>query len=416
MRLLLKLAWRNIGRNRKSTLLNGIGIAFSAGILLFILFLSRGIESQIVGRSIQFETGALSIVFTKEITGMERAAEGTGLFEEVRSVLDGMDEVEHYYPRIYPTHALLYAGDYSRRVNVTGLTDREIPLIPDRVRIEEGRAELTDGRKGIVISNGLAEDGQLKVGDLCTLLLQSADGTINMDDYTVEGVFRYTSQLDKYEVYMNYEEAKALYNSNLPSALLVGIRNWDRADALKKDLLTSFGYTGADVSGEKEWRGMKISCFNDHLGRAKSLSAINKYSMLGLAAFLVLLSFVGIWSMQVENIQVRRREIGSLLSFGFPIASVKKIFLYESLYISLFAFCMGLAVVALSMGVINRQEGLYLGESASFAFGSAIVNPVGSVSDVVLTLGIAVIYPLLATFISLQGMGKAGIMPLLHSN
>ena len=341
MRLLLKLAWRNIGRNRKSTLLNGIGIAFSAGILLFILFLSRGIESQLVGRSIQFETGALSIVFTKEITGMERTDQGRRLFEEVRSILDGMDEVQYYYPRIYPTHALLYAGDYSRRINVTGLTAREIPFIPDRVRIEEGRADLAEGGKAIVISNGLAEDGQLKLGDPCTLLLQSADGTINMDDYTVEGIFRYTSQLDKYEIYMNYEEAKTLYNSNLPSALLIGIRNLERAEALKKDLLTSLGYTGTDLVGEKEWREMKISCFNDHLGRAKSLSAINKYGMLGLAVFLLLLSFVGIWSMQVENIQMRRREIGSLLSFGFPTASVKKIFLCESLYISFFAFCAG---------------------------------------------------------------------------
>ena len=82
MGLFIKLAIRNVKRNIKSTILNGIGISFSVIVLLLILSLSRGISTQIIMRNIQFETGALSIVFDKKVASLENKTKGDSLLED----------------------------------------------------------------------------------------------------------------------------------------------------------------------------------------------------------------------------------------------------------------------------------------------------------------------------------------------
>lgn len=416
MMLFIKLAVRNVSRNIKSTLLNGIGISFSVAVLLFILSLSRGIESQIISRNIKFETGALSVVFDKKTASLQNKAEGDSLLKRLVSLMDNNKEISSYSFRIYPTNSLLYFNDKTQSVKIIGLSKPEIPLIKEILEITDGNTNISNQAKKVIISNGIADMYGIKAGDNCNLMLQSVDGTINIDDFIIEGIFRYTSQLNKYDVYMNYEEAKVLYNTNLPSKIVVNIHNLDKANNVKKYLVNKLACSTSNIEGEIECNGMTISSFKDHIGMAKALSGINKYGMLSIASFLVLISFVGIWSMQVENINERRKEMGSLLSFGFSCSSIKKIFLYESLYISILFFTIGFLLVLLSVLIINHQNGIYLGDSASFAFGSAIVNPILTVNDSLATFIVAIAYPLIATGLSLNAINRSKIIELLNGN
>lgn len=414
MRLLVRLAIRNVGRNFKPALLNGIGIGFAVWVLVLILSLARGIESQIVGRSVRFETGAVSVVFDKKTVGFENRLAGDRLMNRLSRLLDSLPQIESYAPRIYPEHTLLYFGEHSEVVHLIGFTKKEIPLIPQMFSLLAGSAEPGGAPHGIWVSNGLADKLGLSVGDPCTLLLQSASGVINMDEYEVSGIFRYTSQGNKADVFLDYEEARQLYHTYLPSRIVVNIPELADAEQVKMGLAEGLGYCFPDQEGEKKCGGLTISSFNDHRGMARTLSAFNRYGFLSILFFLVLISFAGIWSMQVENLHKRQREVGTLLSFGFPFGAVRAVFLYESVYISLLAFVLAGAAGIVLIEAINRCGGLYLGDAASFAFGSAIVDPVWSGGDLVAALGMAVIYPLLATFFSLAGMGRKNLVGMIN--
>lgn len=402
--LSILLAVRNVRRNFRSSLLNGIGISFYSLVLLFILSLSRGIESQIVNRSIRFETGAVNISFDKKLAGFGNKAFGDDLLTRITSVLDTDEAVSHYAYRIYPSNTMLYAGDNTQRVRIIGLSETESLLIGEMFTLLEGDADLPEEEKTILISSGLATVCGLQLGDACNLMLQSVDGTVNLDEFIVKGIFRYTSQMNKSAVYMNYHQAQELYHCNLPSQIIVDLHHLADAGHVGERLET--------VTGELP--GLEISTWEEHTGMAQTLSAINKYGMSGIAFFLLLISFVGVWSMQVEHIQARRREYGALLSFGFPDRAVKKIFLYESLTISLVFFTVGLFIGWTVISVINVQNGLYLGDSASFAFGSAIVNPILTMGDIGITLLIILAYPLFATVLSLHALTNTNIIQLLR--
>jgi ABC-type lipoprotein release transport system permease subunit len=414
MGLLLKFARRNVHRNIRSTVLNGLGIALSVFVLLLVFSISEGIESQIVSRNIKFEMGALSIVTDKKIASYNNEQEGNHLLEFINSILDKNENIVSYHPRMYIPNSNIYFEDNSQAMQIIGMTDPELPLIGEMLEILQGDTDIANNR-GIVISDAVADILHVKTDDYCNLMVQTIDGSVNFDEFQVKGVFRYTSQLNKFSVYANYNDAKLLFHSNLPSRVIININSLDHAKNIKIDLLNQLGCENYEIDQEVECSGLKISSYLDHIGMAKTLSTFNRYGMLSLASFLIIISFIGIWSMQTENINERYREIGSLLSFGFKRNTVKLVFLYESLYISFIFFVLGFAIVLFVVLIINLNKGLYLGESASFAFGSTIVNPGLTIMHIVIVFITTVCYPFLATVLSLLTIDKKKIIELLNN-
>jgi putative ABC transport system permease protein len=359
--------------------------------------------SQIVTRNIQFETGAVTLTLKQELITYENEQAGGEIYANLLSVLDNTPEITGYRPRIMAHNALLYTADGNKRTRIEGLTPVELPLFIETVRLTEGSANWEEIPNGIIISQGLARETGLKTGDDCSIVIQSAEGTVNMQDYTVTGLFPDTSQGNKYCIYSAYEQAKGLYYVNLPTHLLIDIADLSQAGKVKKHLQEEIHHPL-----------IIIEAYTDNLSTAQALSGITKYSMSGMASFLLFISFVGIWAMQVENINERRREIGTLLSFGFTRRDVKRIFLFESVYISGLFLLIGLGVALPVIYIINVADGLYLGSSASFAFGSSVIKPEVALADVFTAASVAVFYPLTATWLSLTGINKLRIINLLN--
>lgn len=415
MKSFIKLAIRNVKRNLNSTLLNGMGLTLSVVVLLLIFSLSRGIEEQIVSRSIKFKTGALALDFDKKTTSYKNAV-GDSLIHQVVSVLKSNSEIHDYSYRIYPEKSLLYLENNTQSIHLIGIENKELPVFSSLLKILNGKASFGNNSKGILISNGIADAYQLKINDECSIMLQSVDGSVNLDNFSITGIFRYTSQKNKNNVYMNYSQAKTLYNVNLPSKIFVNIKDIQKADRVKTNLFRQLKGKKFPSSKKYQCDGYTISSYTDQIGMAKTLSTFNRYGMLSIAIFLVLISFIGIWSMQIENIHARSKEIGTLLSLGFSRLSVKSIFLYESILISLFYFIIGAVITLILIVSINLQDGIYLGDNASFAFGSSIVNPLLQLNDILITFIVILCYPLLATLISLHTLNKKKIIQLIKGN
>ncbi|MDR0891679.1 MAG: ABC transporter permease [Mediterranea sp.] len=413
MNLFIKQGIRNVHRNIKPTLLNGAGITLVVVVLLLVLSLSEGIEQQMVAQNIRFEMGACTVSFNKKCVSFKRKEEGNRLLDKTLLYLKDSPFVGSYSSRMdLPTNQL-YHNDQAESAYIIGLAEADVALIGEMFRMQAGDAQIAR-TKGIVVSNALAEQLHAAVGDECSIMSQTVDGSVNLDEFVIRGIFQYTSLANKSRIYMDYEEAKQLYNANLPTRIIVNVRELQDAEAVKRGLLAAWGYTG-DTRGEVEYKGAKASCYLDHIGMARSLSSINRYSMLAIAFFLLLISFIGVWSMQAENINERYREIGTLCSLGFKTSSVRWVFAYESLYISGLFFMGGLLIVGCVVAYIQSKGGVYLGESASFAFGSTMVNPILTWRHIVIVCILVLVYPLIATLLSLSSIRHKSIVSLLNS-
>ncbi len=400
-----KIAIRNVHKNMRTTWLNGLGISLTAIALILIHSLSRGVEEQMVKRSIRFETGAVTVQIKKELSGWENRPAGDSAYHVLTQYLTGDGAVKDYRPRIITHNALLYETSGTHRVNIQGLQEGEIALLGQMVEIMQGNTDWKHIPNGMIISRGLADEAALSIGDEYDIVQQSADGTINIQDFMVTGIFRNTSLQNKNTVYTTFQQAKSLYHTNLPTHLLIDLADIRQAAAVKQHLIRLM--PGPHV---------EVTAYTDNLSRAKALSGINRTFMTSMAGFLLMISFIGIWAMQVENINQRRREIGTLLTFGFTPGAVKQIFQAETLYISVIYLVAGTAAVLSLITAVNHAGGVNLGESAAFAFGSSIVNPELRITDILLTAAIIILYPAVATWISLRTLNKKQIITLLNNN
>lgn len=403
MFIYIKLAVRNVHKNLRSLSLNGAGIMLTVISVVFILSFSRGIERGIVDRNIAFETGAVTIKIDKEIAGVENRSEGDAVYQRIIASLNAHPSIRGYRPRLSIHNASLYSADNIQRIGLEGLTPEEYPVLNEMMQIVEGDTDWDRIPNGLLISTELAETTALALLDECSIMLPSADGSINVGDFVVTGIFQNTSQANKFKVFAAYDEVKSLYNTNLPSRILTDVTDLHEVHNIARTL-----------SSEIRSEDIEIETYKDHLGSARALSAINRNAMGGMAFFLLFISFVGIWAMQVEQINERRKEIGTLLTFGFGRRAVKRIFLLEAVYVSLLFLIAGLAVALTIIGVITCFDGVYLGRLASFAFGSSTILPVLAVNDMVIVFFDALLYPLFATWISLQSIRRMPVIRLLN--
>lgn len=405
MFIYLKLAIRNVHKNIRSLSLNGIGIALTVIVILFILSFSRGIENQIVLRNIQFETGGIVIHLEKEMAGWENRQQNERTYNRMIKMLEASPSVKGYRKRISVGNALLYGSDGTQRIRIEGMEKNENKLLNEMLLLTEGDTDWEKVPEGILLSNELAEEAGLSLSDECRIVLPTIDGSINMQDFIVTGIFRNTSQANKNKIYMEYGQAKELYYSNLPIRLLIDLTRLEEAEELSS--LLSMEFPSTDI---------EIKTYLDYIGSARALSDINRKGMSGMAFFLLFISFVGIWAMVVEQVHDRRKETGTLLTFGFSRKGVKKIFLLESLYTSILFGMAGLLIAGVIFGGIALFDGVYLGRLASFAFGSATVLPQLEFSDMFLAGGIALAYPFLATWLSLRTLNRVSVINLLNSS
>jgi len=380
---------------------NGVGIVLTAMLLVFIFAFSRGIETQIVQQNIRFETGGMIVRFDKEITGWENQNTGDSIYQELLEAIHAYPC--DYRPRITIHNASLYALDAVQRVKVEGIDATELGLLNDIVPVIEGNTDWQHINNGLLISKELSEETGLDPGSECVIVLPTADGSVNMQQYIITGIFQNTSQADKYQTYMLYQEAKELYHINLPTRILLDFAHLDEAEnvatALAKEVPSEY---------------IEIKTYKDFMGRAQALSSINRNGLMGVAFFLLFISFVGIWAMISEQVHERRKEMGTLLTLGFARSSVKKIFLMESIYISIIFLGIGLFIILTTIGVIEYMDGIYLGRLASFAFGSSTILPELRFRDVAVTVIVCLSYPLAATFFSLATIQWKSIIKLMN--
>jgi len=403
MLIYIKLAIRNVHKNLKSSYLNGIGIALTAMVIVFTFSLSRGIESQIVMRNIQFETGAITIKLKKEIINWENKEEGDRIYSQIETVLNNHPGISDIRKRISIYNASLYSSESTQRIKIEGLEPSERKSMDETIQLLEGDSDWSTTPNGILISKSMKEDCGLSIGDECNIVLPSADGTINMLDFIVNGIFLDTSQGNKNQAYISFDQAENLYFTNLPNRLLVDITDLEQVEQITED-----------ISGQINNSEIEIINYKENLGTAQALSAINRSAMSGMAFFLLFISFVGICAMEVEQINERRKEIGTLLTFGFKRSSVKSIFLFESIYTSLLFLIIGLLIIITIILAISLKGGIFLGHNASFAFGSAIIRPELQLNDIFFTSLVIIVYPLAATWLSLQMMNRISLITLLN--
>lgn len=339
---LFKMAFRDLGRNKRRTILSALAVAVGMGLLLMMSGVVVGEMQGALKNTIQLFSGHL------QIRGLNYNENKISLkWEDLIENPQGLaDTVKGQYPQIVDATPRLVAsgivtrGENSRGVQVIGLDPDAAANQVYRQGLIEGQFLAADDREGILIGQPLADKLSLAVGEQINLLVNTSNGDVVEQLFTIRGIYTTnTFGYDESTVFLPLAKAQTITGAeNRASLIFIMLQNKEQAEAMAA-ALQSPNYTVVT------WRDMNalIVQVEDF---ANAYMTIFYLIVLGITATVVSNTLV-------MSVFERTREIGILAAIGMKGRRILAQFLAEA------------ALIATG-GVIG---GLILGGSLTYYFG-----------------------------------------------
>ena len=331
---LVKLAWRNIWRQKRRTIITASTIAMTLMLSLFMRSMQEGSYAHNLDNVTRFYSGYLQLQHPQfsDNQSIDKLLPADSTFSQKVHSISGLS---HVVPRL-ESFALGASASRSKGVVVMGIN----PQLEDgysglAAKISQGRYFVGDDENGCVIGSGLAEYLGLGLGDSLVLYGQGNHGVTAAGLYPVVGIVHFpVGQLDRRMVYLPLEVAQQLFASDEQvSSWVLHFDQIKNLETIRKQAELVMGpqvrvRDWADLSPELE---QQVA-----LDRVSGQFLI--FVLYGVAGFGL---FATIMMMTLE----RQREFAVMLATGMTRLRLQLLVSFESLFIAVSGLILGLVII-----------------------------------------------------------------------
>lgn len=411
-----KLAWRNLWRNKRRTLITVASVFFAVFFALLMRSLQLGsydhmfrnmIESYTgyiqvqnedfkdnssVDNAFDFTTGIKQMILKdKNVTNLVPRFESfalastgpltkgvlvMGIDPEKESLLSNVKERLVRYkltdeaidslkklnlPEKVKSKLDLFRGESYSSESILqldlGIKDREANLLMPEIKRETSFSNgyLTAGKKEALLGDKLAKYLNLKIGDTLVMIGQGYHGTTAAAKFRIAGIVKLpTPDIDNKIVYLPVDVCQDFYNaSGMLTSMALCVK--DNNDNSINRTLRSIGKELPSPLRLLGWREMNALLINQ-------MDADNKSGAIMIGILYLVIAF-GIFGTVLMMTTERRREFGVLVAIGMQKSKLAGIVTFEMIYIGLLGILSGIAVAlpAIIIGQYNpiRFSGEY---------------------------------------------------------
>ena len=330
---MVRLAWRNIWRQKRRTLLTASALAIAMLLALFTRSMQEGSYAHNLDNATRFYSGYLQLQHPgfSENQSINKLLPADNKFFERIEAIPGVTEI---VPRI-ESFALGAAGDRSKGVLVMGVDpQRENDYSGLAGRVAGGRYFTSEDEPAVLVGSGLATYFKLQTGDEIALYGQGYHGTTAAGLFTVVGIVNFPNkQIDARIVYLPLKTAQELYvTGEQVSAWVLHGADVRSIPQLEQDARRLMG----DHVKVRNWADI-----SPELAQQISLDrASGQFMILVLYGVVGFGLFATIVMMTLE----RQREFAVMLATGMPRGKLQFISLLESFFLAMTGVIMGLAI------------------------------------------------------------------------
>ena len=346
------LAWRNVWRNPRRSILTLMAVAFAAALLIFMLSFQFGSYEEMINASVRLSTGHIQI----QASGynveqeMRQTVAAPGL---VVAAIERLPGVTGISPRS-ETFVMAASDTRTQGVMVMGVDPGREPSVSTLAgQIRQGRYLQNQDRGNAIIGALLAERLKINLGDELTLLGQGRDGSVAATVVAVEGIFR--AGIDAFDR-STLQITLADFNDTFTMAgtvhrLVVVTDTLDAAKRLKALLGHLPGLKGLNILGWEELTpGLKQSI---------QLDMVSGFIMYFILIVVVGFSILNTFFMAIFE---RTREFGMLMAIGTKPGRLVRLMLAESLFIAALGLTAGM-LLGVGVTLYFTHTGIGLGEA-----------------------------------------------------
>lgn len=327
---LIRLAWKNMWRNRNRTFIAMASIFFAVLLSVVTRSLQKGVFDNLVKNVVSFYSGYLQIHrngYWDERILDNTFRESGELEKKVRSV----PHIADLTPRL-ESFALVSSADLTKGCMVVGISpSREDAITHLADKVFEGRY-LSEGDAGLLVGKGLVERLHAHVGDTIVLLGQGYHGATAVGKYPIQGLLKFGSpELNDQALFLTLREAQNLYSAD--SMLTSYVLALDDPVELHK--------ASASLKAAVD-STLEVMTWEEMMPVIEQGMKTDQGSLYIILAILYVLVSLGILSTVLMMMVERKYEMGMLIAIGMKRAKLIQLVMVESVVTVLTGCALGL--------------------------------------------------------------------------
>lgn len=336
-----KMAWRNIWRNTRRTILTIGAIAFASLLLVFMLSFQFGSYETMINTSVKIQTGHLQIQASdyQEKRDIRLVVAPPA---ELAAILESIPQVESYTFR-GQAFSLISSQERTYGVLVTGIDPaREARVSRLKSLIRHGGYLNGDDSNQALVGSILARNLRVDIGDELTVLGQGRDGSIAATVVEIKGV--YSSGLDDFDrasLHIPLKTFQDVYSMqgaiHEVVTIAASLADVDEIKAAIKSAIPA-------VNSKKP---LTVLDWNELMPGLRQSIEMDLISGLIFYLLLVLVVAFSILNTFLMAIFERTRELGVLMAIGTTPGRLTKVLLIESMTLTAIGIGAGIVVGSL---------------------------------------------------------------------
>ena len=330
---MLKLAWRNIWRNKGRSVITIAAVMFCVIFAVVLRSFQVGVWENMIHEIVGNNFGYLQIHedgFWAD-QSLDRTMDLNAVNSEELLSIEGVDRL---IPRM-ESFSLLYHGSNTKGSLVMGIDPAmELPGLQLDDILLEGRSFSRDDSV-IVVSEGLAKYFNVGLGDTLLFMGQGYHGATAYGAFPIGGIARMTNpELNKQLVLMPFQKAQYMYNcTDRATTLVVAVDKDSDYEAVGAALKGS----GVEALEILEWKEL-----------FPEIIQTIEVDMAGGRIFVTILYFIisfVLLGTVIMMVAERQREFGILVSIGMKKTKLAFVTLLENIVLIMGGAIVGMAVV-----------------------------------------------------------------------
>ncbi len=394
--MLIKLAWRNIWRQKRRTFLTAAALALALFLSLLTRAMQEGSYAISIDHAARFYTGLIQIQHPDHAESLS-INDLLPMTERFIRPLAEHPDVTYRLPRL-ESFALAAAGDRSKGVMVMGaVPEQEDAYSHLGEKLISGTFLAADDRQ-VLVGETLAQYLRVQIGDELILYGQGYRGQTAAGLYQVKGILHFPMpQLDSQLVYMPLRLAQELYSTGEQvTAWVLHTKELNRLEQTADELSIEY----ADLANVRDWQELAPEMAQQIL-LDKVSGIIMLYLLYGVVGFGL---FATILMMTLE----RQREFAVMLATGMLRIRLLQLIAIESLFIAGLGILLGSSVCVPVLTYLYFYPIEMTGDAARMMVESGFepILPVlltsslfiNQIMAVLILLAVSLIYPMFRIF------------------
>jgi ABC-type lipoprotein release transport system permease subunit len=330
MRYFAMMAWRNIWRNKRRTLITTASVFFGVVLSAFMSSMQEGSYSQYITAIVNSYSGYLQV--HQKGYWDDKVINNSFIYNEfLEQKLMNVKEITLYAPR-FETFSLASSKDVTKGVMVMGIDpEKEDNITNLSGKLNQGQYLKTNDN-GILLGSRLAKFLQLGINDTLVMIGQGYHGASAAGKYPVRGILKHPSpELDRTLVCMDLKNCQELFSAtDLLTSLVIMVHDNDEVNTAKNQLVQSLG-NDLEVMDWQEMNQLLLK----QIESDRAQGVVTK----GILYMIIAFGILGTVMMMAAE---RKREFGVVLAVGMQKHMLIFIILLETIFMGMIGVITGI--------------------------------------------------------------------------